>query len=92
MIGATGAGSGGPNMGYMFILPLMASSLLGGFLYSLNPTYPWICVLGTTLLQLASIVFFIRDPEEAEKYATCSVGFPETSDDMTGMEPPDFTP
>ncbi|MBC8225315.1 MFS transporter [Candidatus Bathyarchaeota archaeon] len=67
MIGAMGAGSGGPNMGYMFILPLMASSLLGGLLYSLNPAYPWICVLGTTLLQLASIVFFIRDPEKAEK-------------------------
>jgi MFS family permease len=67
MIGAVGAGSGGPNMGYMFILPLMASFFLGGFLYSLNPAYPWICVLGTTLLQLASIVLFIRDPDKAEE-------------------------
>jgi MFS family permease len=67
MIGAVGAGSGGPNMGYMFILPLMASFFLGGFLYSLNPVYPWICVLGTTLLQLASVVLFIRDPDKAEE-------------------------
>jgi len=67
MIGATGAGSGGPNMGYLFIVPLMASSILGGFLYSLDPTYPWICVLGATLLQLVSVVFFIRDPEKAEE-------------------------
>jgi len=67
MIGAVGAGSGGPNMGYMFIIPLMASFFLGGFLYSLNPVYPWICVLGATLLQLASIVLFIRDPDKAEE-------------------------
>jgi MFS family permease len=67
MIGAVGAGSGGPNMGYVFILPLMASFFLGGFLYSLNPAYPWICVLGTTLLQLGSVALFIRDPEKAEE-------------------------
>ncbi len=67
MIGATGAGSGGPNMGYLFIVPLMASSILGGLLYSLDPTYPWMCVLGTTLIQLASVIFFIRDPEKAEE-------------------------
>ena len=66
VIGATGAGSGGPNMGYLFIVPLMASSILGGVLYSLNPTYPWICVLVTTLIQLSCIIFFIRDAEKAE--------------------------
>ena len=38
-----------------------------GFLYSLDPTYPWICVLGATLLQLVSVVFFIREPEKAEE-------------------------
>jgi MFS family permease len=67
MIGAVGAGSGGPNMGYLFIVPFMASFLLGGYLYSLNPMYPWICVLGITLLQLGSVALFIRDPERAEE-------------------------
>jgi MFS family permease len=66
MVGATGGGTGGPGMGYMFTIPVMAASILGGILYSMNPAYPWICVLGTTVLQLVSIVLFIRDPEKAE--------------------------
>jgi hypothetical protein len=34
---------------------------------AMNPTYPWICVLGATVLQLVSIALFIRDPEKAEE-------------------------
>jgi MFS family permease len=66
LIGATGGGTGGPGMGYLFTIPVMVVSVLGGLLYAINPTYPWICVLGTTILQLLSIIFFIRDPEKAE--------------------------
>jgi len=67
MVGATGGGTGGPGMGYIFTVPVMVASILGGILYSMNPAYPWICVLGTTALQLASIVLFIRDPEKPEE-------------------------
>jgi MFS family permease len=67
LLGATGGGTGGPGMGYLFTLPVMAASVLGGVLYSVNPTYPWLCVLGTTLVQLICILAFIRDPEKAEK-------------------------
>ncbi len=66
LIGATGGGTGGPGMGYLFTIPVMVVSVLGGLLYTLNPTYPWICNLGITILQLLSIIFFIRDPEKAE--------------------------
>ena len=67
MVGATGGGTGGPGMGYLFTIPVMAASVLGGLLYSMNPVYPWICVLGTTIIQLTSIVAFIRDPEKVEE-------------------------
>jgi len=67
MVGATGGGTGGPGMGYIFTIPVMVASILGGILYSMNPAYPWICVLGATILQLASLVLFIHDPEKAEE-------------------------
>jgi len=66
LVGATGGGTGGPGMGYLFPIPVMVASVLGGLLYTLNPTYPWICMLGITIIQLLSLVFFIRDPEKAE--------------------------
>ena len=67
MVGATGGGTGGPGMGYIFTIPVMAASILGGMLYSMNPVYPWICVLGATILQLVSLILFIRDSEKAEE-------------------------
>ncbi|MHC4464366.1 MAG: MFS transporter, partial [Planctomycetota bacterium] len=58
LIGAAGGGTGGPGMGYLFTIPVMVASVLGGLLYAINPTYPWICILGITSVQLLSIVFF----------------------------------
>ena len=67
LIGATGGGTGGPGMGYLFTIPVMVASVMGGLLYSMNPVYPWICVLGTAIIQLVSIILFIRDPEKVEE-------------------------
>jgi MFS family permease len=67
MVGAAGGGTGGPGMGYLFTLPVMAASVSGGLLYTLNPAFPWLCVLGTTLAQLVCIVVFVRDPKHAER-------------------------
>ena len=67
MVGATGGGIGGPGMGYIFTLPVMFASLLGGLLYSINPIYPWLCILGTIIIQLLSVVLFIRDPKQVEE-------------------------
>jgi hypothetical protein len=66
-LGATGGGTGGPGMGYLFTIPVMVASITGGLLYSLNPIYPWLCILGTTILQLLSVLLFVRDPEKAER-------------------------
>jgi MFS family permease len=65
-LGAAGGGTGGPGMGYIFTIPVMVASVMGGLLYSLNPSYPWICMIVTTIIQLISIILFIRDPEKAE--------------------------
>jgi MFS family permease len=66
MIGATGGGIGGPGMGYIFTLPVIFASFLGGLLYSINPIYPWLCILVTTTIQL-SVVLFIQDPKQVEE-------------------------
>jgi len=66
LIGATGGGTGGPGMGYLFTIPVMVASIVGGVLYSMNVSYPWICVLGTSIVQLLCVIFFIRDPKKAE--------------------------
>ena len=66
LVGATGGGTGGPGMGYLFTIPVMAASLAGGILYAMNVSYPWICLLATSLVQVVCVVLFIRDPKKAE--------------------------
>ena len=66
LIGATGGGTGGPGMGYLFVLPVMASSIVGGVLYNMNPAFPWYVVAAATVVQLLCVLFFIRDPENAQ--------------------------
>jgi MFS family permease len=62
MVGAAGGGTGGPGMGYLFTLPVMGGSILGGILYALNPVFPWYILLVTCIVQVLSLVLFIRDP------------------------------
>ena len=66
MIAPPGGGAGGPALGYLFIPPVMLASLAGGWLYELNPTYPWIFSTAVTLLSIVLIVVFVRDPPDAE--------------------------
>lgn len=67
LVGAAVGGTGDPGIGYLFTIPVMAASVIGGLLYSINPVYPWVCVLGTNIIQLMSIALFIRDPEKVEE-------------------------
>lgn len=67
LIGATGGGTGGPGMGYLFVIPVMISSILGGVLYEMSPVFPWYSVAVTCVIQVIVVLFFIRDPETAEK-------------------------
>ncbi|MFO7916701.1 MAG: hypothetical protein R6V13_01305 [Anaerolineae bacterium] len=66
MIGASSGGTGGPGVGFLMTLPIMLSSLTGGYLYDWHPAYPWLFVVVATLISLLLSVLFIRDPKEAE--------------------------
>jgi MFS family permease len=66
LIGATGGGTGGPGMGYLFVIPVMVSSILGGILYAMKPVYPWYLVGVASLIQVTVVILFIRDPVKAQ--------------------------
>jgi MFS family permease len=65
ILGSVGS-PGGPAVGYLIIPPLMVASLAGGFLYTLNPVYPWIFSVIAGLLSILLTVLYIRDPQQAE--------------------------
>jgi MFS family permease len=66
IIGPAGGGTGGPGVGFVITIPLMLSSLVGGYLYAANPAYPWFFVLIGTALSVLLTALFIRDPQRAE--------------------------
>jgi MFS family permease len=66
MIGPAGGGTGGPAVGFLITIPMMAASLIGGYLYALNPAYPWFFVLAATACMVVITALFIRDPQKAE--------------------------
>jgi MFS family permease len=66
MIGASSGGTGGPGVGFLMTLPIMLSSLAGGYLYDWNSGYPWLFILAATFISLLLSVLFIRDPKEAQ--------------------------
>jgi MFS family permease len=67
MIGASsGGGAGGPGLGFLTVLPVMAASIGGGYLYEWNPIAPWVAVLAATLVASVLAWFVIRDPARAE--------------------------
>jgi hypothetical protein len=66
MIGPAGGGIGGPALGYLFIPFTMLASLAGGYLYLLNPAYPWLVTLAAMLLSILLAILFVREPQHAE--------------------------
>ncbi len=67
MVGSAGGGTGGPGMGYLYTVFVVAGSILGGVLYSADPSYPWLGVLAACVVQLLFVALFIRDPETRER-------------------------
>jgi MFS family permease len=66
MIGAASGGTGGPGVGFLVTLPLMITSLLGGYVYAYNAAYPWYFVGAATALSILLCMAFVRDPRVAE--------------------------
>ena len=65
MVGAAGGGTGGPAVGFLVTVPLMIALLVGGYLYEMDPRYPWYVVSAMMALCVVLTVLFIRDPREA---------------------------
>jgi MFS family permease len=66
MLAPASGGTGGPGMGFLTTLPVMLGSVAGGYLYSANPTFPWIFVTVATAVSVLLTVLFLRDPEHAQ--------------------------
>lgn len=66
MIGTAGGGTGGPGTGYLITIPIMVSSLAGGYLYTADPSYPWYVACAMMAIAIGITVLFIRDPHRAE--------------------------
>jgi MFS family permease len=65
-LGATGGGTGGPGMGYILTLPVVFMSIVGGYIYALNPSFTWIFITIAVFISLVTSLLFIRDPKEAQ--------------------------
>ena len=49
-------------MGFVFALPVTAGSLVGGYIYALHPTYPWILQLAFLLASIVLSVLRLHEP------------------------------
>jgi len=60
MTNTRGESGGGPGMGFILCLPVIVGSLLGGYIYNANPTYPWL-LLGSALVVNATLAaYFLK--------------------------------
>ena len=63
LVNYRGGGGGGPSMGFLLTLPTVIGFLIGGYIYSAGPSYPWL-LLGTALVVSALLTtLFIETPE-----------------------------
>jgi MFS family permease len=66
MINPGRAGLGGPNMGFLVAIPLMIGLVLGGYLYEVNSSYPWIFQFTFLFGSLIASLTLLREPEKGE--------------------------
>jgi MFS family permease len=58
-----GGGGGGPGMGFVLTVPIIMGSLVGGYIYSINPAFSWILLTGALTICIVIGVAFVRDPQ-----------------------------
>jgi MFS family permease len=66
MIAGTGGGTGGPGVGFLITVPIIAASIAGGYLYDHDPRYPWLLAAIAAAVALFLSMRFVHDPEQAE--------------------------
>lgn len=66
MFNPDSGGVGGPSIGYVFAFPVMVGSILGGYIYAVNPLYLWVIqslfLLGSVVISVA----LLREPKTVE--------------------------
>lgn len=63
-IGVTG---GGYASGFLIFLPMTVGSMIGGYIYNINPSLPWYLHTGFLLIGLLLTVFVLKDPQKAQE-------------------------
>jgi MFS family permease len=65
LMGSPGGGTGGPGMGFLITIPVMLGSLVGGYLYDANPTWPWMFALVAFGISVILAWRCLVDPQSA---------------------------
>jgi len=64
-IGIMGGGFG-VGAGYVLAVPILFGSMIGGFVYSVNPSYPWMIQAISLLVAFIIGIRYLKEPEVAE--------------------------
>jgi len=64
---SVGASGGGHATGFLAFIPASLGSLVGGFIYPLNPAYPWLIHTGFLGAALVFTVLAVRQPSRPEQ-------------------------
>ncbi len=62
-----GIGGGGYARGFLLFIPATIGSLVGGYIYEFNPTFPWLIHSAFLALSIFLSLVFVREPEKAEE-------------------------
>lgn len=65
LLGSSGGGTGGPGMGFLMTLPVIAGSLVGGYLYDTDPRLPWFFTFAALAVCVMLAWRRLCDPPEA---------------------------
>jgi MFS family permease len=60
------AWGGSLSTGFLLSIPAMIGSFVGGYIYSLNPSYPWILLSTSIIASLVLTVILLREPDKPE--------------------------
>jgi MFS family permease len=53
--------------GFLLFPPAAIGAYVGGWVYKLNPNYPWMITSAAIMVSLILVFFFVKNPEKAEQ-------------------------
>ena len=53
--------------GFLIFQPAALGALTGGYIYKMNPAYPWMITSVALLISMILVYLFVHEPEEAQK-------------------------